>query len=279
MSDGPIILLLGYAGAGLILFGFFLIITGFGVVKIEKITVLPGRKTLGAGIMLASLGLLFLLPDVAETFLEANSLPTPDVIDTKINIPFVATNDPQNLNPSLKWIPGGRANNSFELDSKTGALMLIGDTSSDQWGFEDDAPKILFAYDGNVDTQVKVQFPQTSGHEFAGIGIRSEPYTWVRLAKGHWGGEQFIVVDVNDAGNSNKTAQIAYPALPTVYLRITRQDDTFYFYYGADGQTWLNAGGPYTSIMPNDVEIFLITSSWGDPVNGTLAYFYDFQVR
>lgn len=57
---------LGYIGVILILGGFVLIFVGLDVVRLDKVIILPGRKTWGLGIVLVGFGLLFLFPEMRD---------------------------------------------------------------------------------------------------------------------------------------------------------------------------------------------------------------------
>jgi hypothetical protein len=74
-----------YVGAFFLIFGFYLILSGFGILKIEKITIPPGSKTWGFGILIALVGAYLLFyepgkappnPDVPTETPPAPSLPT-----------------------------------------------------------------------------------------------------------------------------------------------------------------------------------------------------------
>ena len=65
-----------FLGVVALLAGSFLILTGLGVVKIEKITVMPGRLTWGFGIVLSIIGIVFLWPDIQSSLSNGNA-PTP----------------------------------------------------------------------------------------------------------------------------------------------------------------------------------------------------------
>lgn len=75
MPDIPIENPLGYVGVLFLIIGSFLILTGFEIVKIEKITVLPGKKTWRLGIITVVIGVLLLLPDVTKSY--QSILPAP----------------------------------------------------------------------------------------------------------------------------------------------------------------------------------------------------------
>ena len=49
-----------YLGVLSLVFGFFLVISGIGIIKVEKFSVMIGRKTWGTGIALILLGIAFL---------------------------------------------------------------------------------------------------------------------------------------------------------------------------------------------------------------------------
>lgn len=76
MPDIPVTSPLGYVGVFLAVSGFFLILAGFNIIKVEKITVTPGRKTWAFGIFLVIVGIAFLLPEI-NTSLQ-NPIQTPD---------------------------------------------------------------------------------------------------------------------------------------------------------------------------------------------------------
>ena len=55
---------LGYVGVLSVVVGFFLVLAGLDIIKVEKITVTSGARTWAFGIALTALGLAFLLPDI-----------------------------------------------------------------------------------------------------------------------------------------------------------------------------------------------------------------------
>jgi hypothetical protein len=52
---------LNYVGIFFLLAGFFLILAGLSIIKVEKITVAPGKKTLGFGVVFSILGCIILV--------------------------------------------------------------------------------------------------------------------------------------------------------------------------------------------------------------------------
>jgi uncharacterized protein with LGFP repeats len=67
MPSIPVINPLGYIGVFFVIAGFFLVIAGIELIKIERLTITPGRKTWGIGLLLAVVGVLFLLPDIRSS--------------------------------------------------------------------------------------------------------------------------------------------------------------------------------------------------------------------
>jgi hypothetical protein len=75
MPEIPVTSPLGYLGVVLLLFGFFLVLGGARIIRIEKVTVTSGPKTWGFGFVLIVLGTVFLLPDIFA-FLPPHPAPT-----------------------------------------------------------------------------------------------------------------------------------------------------------------------------------------------------------
>ncbi|KAA3657894.1 MAG: hypothetical protein DWQ04_26730 [Chloroflexi bacterium] len=87
MPDVPINSPLGYVGVVLLLFGFFLILAGSGIVKIEKITVSQGAKTWGFGGFMVIVGVIFLLPEILGKISNSMEVPAiPETTPTSTNI-------------------------------------------------------------------------------------------------------------------------------------------------------------------------------------------------
>jgi len=87
----------GYVGAFLFLVGAFLVLTGFGIIKVDKVTVARGRQTWAFGLIFSVVGVLFLLFDVWKV----NGLPfvttTPTVTPTPLyTIDFNYSDSPLN---------------------------------------------------------------------------------------------------------------------------------------------------------------------------------------
>ncbi len=81
MPDIPVTSPLGYVGVFLAVVGFFLILAGFNVIKIENITATPGCKTWTIGVLLVIGGIALLLLEIiaplkTTTFLQGLFEPT-----------------------------------------------------------------------------------------------------------------------------------------------------------------------------------------------------------
>jgi hypothetical protein len=68
MLNIPINSPLGYVGILALAFGFFLILSGLDIVKIDQITVARGSRAWSFGLVLAVVGLMFLWPDLHNAF-------------------------------------------------------------------------------------------------------------------------------------------------------------------------------------------------------------------
>jgi hypothetical protein len=84
MPSIPIVNPLGYVGVFLVIAGLFLAIAGLDLIKIEKLTITPGRKTWGIGLLLAAIGILFLLPEISSA-INSPAAPTAAVVTVAPN--------------------------------------------------------------------------------------------------------------------------------------------------------------------------------------------------
>jgi len=106
MPNIPVSSPLSYVGVFLLIFGFLLILAGLRIIKIEKITIIPGTKTWGFGIVLAVIGIGFLLPDIMDSAFSSLG-PTPTV-EVSVVTP-TSTSDSSTL-PITTHLCGGLAN-------------------------------------------------------------------------------------------------------------------------------------------------------------------------
>ena len=82
----PVTSALGYIGVFSVVFGFFLILAGLKILKVEKVTVTSGSKTWGLGIILVILGIIFLLPDIGSVIQKESPTPISGIAPTSARI-------------------------------------------------------------------------------------------------------------------------------------------------------------------------------------------------
>ena len=68
MPNIPISSSLGFIGVFLVVLGAFLILSGLDVLRIEKLTAKPGKRTWGIGLITVAAGILFLWMDIVDPF-------------------------------------------------------------------------------------------------------------------------------------------------------------------------------------------------------------------
>ncbi len=96
MPTIPVSTPLGYVGVFFVIAGIFLVLSGLSILKIEKLTVATGRRTWGLGLLIATLGILFLLPEIGS----ALRIPTtPTATALPISSPQPATIIPTETQP------------------------------------------------------------------------------------------------------------------------------------------------------------------------------------
>ena len=78
---------LGYAGVALLLAGFFLVLAGLGIVRIEKISVSRGGKTCVLGFILAAFGIALLVPSISDAFAPSTPTIAPTLIPIDTSAP------------------------------------------------------------------------------------------------------------------------------------------------------------------------------------------------
>ena len=74
----------GVIGIGLVVIGGFLILTGFDIISIEKVTVKSGKRTWIIGIIFAIIGLVFLIPEFMPSTppIASQAVITPEIIQS-----------------------------------------------------------------------------------------------------------------------------------------------------------------------------------------------------
>lgn len=99
MPDIPITSPLEYLGVILLLIGVILILAGIKIIKIEKVTINPGRKTWVSGLLLLCLGLVFLVPNVISSTQKLS--PTPTLTSTVTENPTTITTQSSPTNTQI----------------------------------------------------------------------------------------------------------------------------------------------------------------------------------
>ena len=84
----------GLIGLGLASIGFFLILAGFGIISIEKITVQQGKATWIVGIILAVVGILLVIPEFG-TSKPITASPTVPPSTAELSEFFLECGDPE----------------------------------------------------------------------------------------------------------------------------------------------------------------------------------------
>src|SRR3990172_6849664 len=108
MTNIPVNTPLGLVGFGLLILGVFLLLTGFNILKIEKITVKPGKPTWVTGILMALFGVVLLVQyepvkqpiDLPTATPEPVASPSPMIAETPNVVATTAdasTTDPYEL--------------------------------------------------------------------------------------------------------------------------------------------------------------------------------------
>ncbi|NUM47286.1 MAG: carbohydrate binding domain-containing protein [Anaerolineales bacterium] len=87
MPSIPVNTPFGYTGVFFLIIGLVLIIAGLGIVKIEKLIVVPGRKTWVSGLVVVVFGIGFLVADT-KSINKSDVLPSPTPLSQTTVTPF-----------------------------------------------------------------------------------------------------------------------------------------------------------------------------------------------
>ena len=86
MEGLPVNTVSGFIGLALLVFGLFLLLTGFQIIKIEKVSVAPGLRTWGIGIVFAIIGIILLMPETKnQTQVVNEEIPPTAVVEKENN--------------------------------------------------------------------------------------------------------------------------------------------------------------------------------------------------
>jgi len=69
----PVTSTLGFLGLIFLAVGLFLFLTGLDIFKVTQVTVMPGKKTWGAGLLFALVGIALLLPEILKNTQPSSS--------------------------------------------------------------------------------------------------------------------------------------------------------------------------------------------------------------
>jgi len=99
LNNIPIDTTAGFIGLGLLVIGGFMILAGFDIINIEKVTVKQGSRTWIVGIIFAVIGIVMLFPEFTSTFeaadaeVAAESMPTVVTSTTELSESFLECGD------------------------------------------------------------------------------------------------------------------------------------------------------------------------------------------
>jgi hypothetical protein len=191
---------------------------------------------------------------------------------------FHASNNPQALNPVLDWQRGESYANTYDLTLYPGALALIAGPGTDQWQGRNSAPLILYPFEGNFETEVKVVLSPTEKYQMAGLGVRSaaDKNTYLRITRLMDNPGQGILMQSSIQSTGFRGSFSPYLD-DIVYFKIERRGSLFNFHYSSSGRYWVNLQKDYVFNMPTEVEIFLVVYSTTSS-RGIVAQFSDFQI-
>ena len=142
----------GLIGLGLALIGFFLILTGIGIISIEKITVQQGKATWILGIVFALFGIWLLLPEFRSTAPAVGSLEPSETL-------LVPTDESNPLgsglvvseNPIVFNIP----NKALWTQSIDGSYTVTGNEDTIAWS--------NVVIEGDIELSFDIQFQEPNG--------------------------------------------------------------------------------------------------------------------
>src|SRR5689334_18292217 len=120
MPNIPLTSALNYLGVFFLIFGFFLLVAGSGVIKVQKVSVQPGCPTLIFGGILILAGFGFLIPEIRVA--TGFSTPTPTSV-----VPVSTTDSSTPVTASTLVVPGS------EQVYSNSAVLHLGDQEYPGW--------------------------------------------------------------------------------------------------------------------------------------------------
>ena len=135
MPQIPVNTPLGYIGIVMLVVGMFLLLTGFNILKVEKVTVKPGKPTWGVGFAFSILGILLLM--VSEPITSGKN-PDPNPTPFPSPAPIIVTTTPlvTETIPTNPTITPDSDSHKKLLDATTWPLVIQETFDSNDAGWE-----------------------------------------------------------------------------------------------------------------------------------------------
>ena len=158
IGGAPVNTLTGFIGFAFLVFGLFLLLTGFQIISIEKVSVTPGKRTWGLGIVFAILGIVFLLPETKAQIIGENeevpSMPSPTNTPFSTNTPFpLSTSTPYPTNtpyPTFTPIPTSVSEHILFEDNFDDGNLNGWTISSGSWDVVDGQLRCIASHDAKI---------------------------------------------------------------------------------------------------------------------------------
>ena len=159
MPDIPVNSIIGYIGVFLLVLGIFLVLTGFSIIKIQQVTVTPGKKTWLLGIILAVAGIVSITLEISGNPVERiteNHIATPTTV---ISRDAVNLTQDENLENAKTWPV--LLSSSFDDDDGKWVLGDFNDgRETGEWFISD--KKYVWKMTALVDDTMRVNYPTLS---------------------------------------------------------------------------------------------------------------------
>jgi hypothetical protein len=152
MDNIPVNSVIGYIGLALLVFGVFMVLTGFDIISIQQVTVKKGKKTWALGIVFTIIGIVLLMPEVRattpvlETIQPAESTPLPTTVSIAPDTGQAASG-----NPVVFDMP----DNSLWNKTNDGSYTVIGNQDTIAWS--------TVTVEGDLELSFDIQFQGPNG--------------------------------------------------------------------------------------------------------------------